>query len=146
MQGLAFAAASATLAAVFGVQVRGRKAANAQIAFMLLSLLAVAVSIAWKFLVFIVMWPWRLLVMAWQLMLLIPYAWEQLKRSVTSWRIQRVREQLPVNTLNTLQYWDVARLIAALTLVSVGWGQGRSIMQARPELERQLSLQRWSLC
>lgn len=127
-------------AKVFGVQMRGRKAANAQMAFMLLSLVAMAVTVAFKLMVFLLVWAWRLLVMAWRLLLLAPYGWEQLKRIIRYWRIQRVRKQLPADKLNTLRSWDTPRLIAALALVSVGWGQGKSLNQARPELEDKLSV------
>lgn len=127
-------------AKVFGVQMRGRKAANAQMAFMLLSLVAMAVTVAFKLMVFLLVWAWRLLVMAWRLLLLAPHGWEQLKRIIRNWRIQRVRKQLPADKLNTLRSWDTPRLIAALALVSVGWGQGRPLRQARPELEEQLSV------
>jgi len=128
-------------AKVFGVQMRGRKAANAQMAFMFLSLVAVAASVAFRLMVFLLVWAWRLLVMGWQLLMLIPYGWEQLKRIITSWRIQRMRNQLPGDLLDTLGSWDATRLVAALALATHGWGRGQLLSSARGELEEQLSNQ-----
>ncbi|PAU86343.1 DNA-binding protein [Pseudomonas sp. WN033] len=132
-------------AKVFGVQMRGRKAANAQMAFMFLSLVAVAASEAFRLMVFLLVWAWRLLVMGWQLLMLIPYGWEQLKRNITSWRIQRMRNQLPGDLLDTLGSWDATRLVAALALAAHGWGRGQLLSRARDELEAQLSIQGDSL-
>lgn len=126
---------------VFGVQMRGRKAANAQMAFMLLSLVAVAASVAFRLIVFLLVWACRLLVMGWHLLMLIPYGWEQLKRIITSWRIQRMRNQLPGDLLDTLGSWDATRLVAALALAAHGWGRGQLLSRARDELEAQLTSQ-----
>ncbi|WP_022964292.1 hypothetical protein [Halopseudomonas pelagia] len=128
-------------AKVFGVQMRGRKAANAQMAFMFLSLVAVAASVAFRLVVFLLVWAWRLLVMGWQLLMLIPYGWEQLKRIITSWRIQRMRNQLPGDLLDTLGSWDATRLVAALALATHGWGRGQLLSKARDELQAQLTSQ-----
>lgn len=127
-------------AKVFGVQMRGRKAANAQMVFMFLSLVAVAASVAFRLMVFLLVWTWRMLVMGWQLLMLIPYGWEQLKCNVMGWRIRRIRNELSTQLLNTLCTWDASRLIAALVLASHGWGRGIPLNLARSELEQQLSI------
>lgn len=128
-------------AKVFGVQMRGRKAANAQMAFMFLSLVAVAASVAFRLMVFLLVWAWRLLVLGWQLLMLIPYGWEQLKRTITGRRIQRMRNQLAGDLLDTLRSWDATRQVAALALAAHGWGRGQLLSKARDELEAQLSSQ-----
>lgn len=127
-------------AKVFGVQMRGRKAANAQMAFMLLSLVAMAVTVTFKLMVFLLVWAWRLLVMAWRLLLLAPYGWEQLKRSILGWRIRRMRNQLPGGLLDTLGTWNTEHLVAALALVTHGWGRGVPLSQARVELQECFSI------
>lgn len=126
-------------AKVFGIQMRGRKAANAQLAFMLLSLIAVVASLAFRVIWVLLNWAWRLLVMAWQLLMLTPYGWEQLQRKLTAWRVARRRNQLSVAQLATLGRWDATQLIAALALACCGWGRGLPLQQVHAALAHELS-------
>lgn len=123
-------------AKLFGVQVRGRKAANAHLAFMLVSLLVTMTAALLGMLLLLLQWLMALGSICWRLLLQIPDRILDLKQWFADRRLQRARAALPAAGVQQIAAWPAANQYAAVALIFLGWGRGESASQAVPAITR----------
>lgn len=113
-------------AKLFGVQVRGRKAAHLQLAYMGLMAAALVLSLAVKLLVgafTVLLW---IAETGYRAVLAAPYALRMLWRR---WQRKRLAKKLPrleAACELDLESWSPEGLLAGALLLLAGWGRGRS--------------------
>ncbi|SDR88447.1 hypothetical protein SAMN05216198_0677 [Halopseudomonas litoralis] len=123
-------------AKLFGVQVRGRKAANAHLAFMLVSLLVTMTATLLGMLLLLLQWLMALGGFCWRLLLQIPDRIQQSQQWFAERQLQRARAALPAAGVQQIAAWPAANQYAAVALAILGWGRGESASQAVPAITR----------
>ena len=123
-------------AKMFGVQIRGKNAAAAQVFFMFFTLMFEVVRAATQVLLTILSWVWALLGALWRLLSMTPYAMQQVMRSWRNRSIRRAQRRLPDAIQSTIGSWNNNQLINAATLVFLAWGRGKAPREVLPFLQQ----------
>ena len=121
-----------------GIQVRGRKAAQFQLVYMLLVAAASLLQLVLGLVVWLGQAVVALLGLFYRLALATPYALQVLRRRL---RNRRAEERMPdVEALFTASpsQWSREELLGALLLVFAGWGRGRKAVSAAEKVAPRL--------
>ncbi|MFP4259041.1 MAG: hypothetical protein ACLFRE_08545 [Desulfovermiculus sp.] len=136
-------------AKLFGVQLRGRKAANLQLVYMGLAAILTLAGLLLK-LTMGVFWvlAWTLDI-AYRSALAAPYALRMLARRLRNQRLSKTVARLETELGEDLGSWRQGELIAGTLLILAAWGREReateeavSLQQALAEIEQEELLQR----
>ena len=108
-----------------GVQVRGKKAAQLQMAYMLVMLVVYLLQLVLMAVVALVRIGIALLALLYRLALATPYAIAVVRRRGRNWRLSRVLTEQHRLLQPPIPSWPADQLRAGLLLVLCGWGRGR---------------------
>ena len=126
-------------AKLFGVQLRGRKAANLQLVYMGLVAAAVLIGLLLK-LAMGVFWllAWAL-DLAYRSALAAPYALKMLARRLRNRKLSKTVAKLETELGEDLDSWRQEQLIAGTLLISAAWGREREATEEALSLQQAIS-------
>ncbi|WP_157976797.1 hypothetical protein [Parahaliea mediterranea] len=116
---------------LLGVQVRGKNAAYAHAAYLVLTAVAAFIQMLIAVALTLAQWGWQLLQLIWRLALATPYGLEVLRRKLRNRQIRRTQMGLNSNVAASFEDWSEMKVIAAIALAFIAWGRGRD---ARAEI------------
>lgn len=119
-------------AKLFGVQVRGKNAATAQMVFILFAGAAQLLGVAYQLLLLLLSGIWSLLKMLWGLLSMTPYGVQQVVRAWRNRAIKRAQKRLPNSIKASLAEWSGEQLTVATTLAFLAWGRGKPTQTVLP--------------
>ncbi|MBG58808.1 MAG: DNA-binding protein [Porticoccus sp.] len=122
-------------AKLFGVQVRGKNAAYAQAAYLVLTAVATFFQLLIAVTLTLAQWGWQLLQLLWGLVLATPYELEVLRRKFRNRKIRRAQMALTSNVAASFEDWAEMKVVAAIALAFIAWGRGRDARAEIPWLK-----------
>jgi hypothetical protein len=120
-------------AKLFGVQVRGKKAAQLQLVYMLFLLLYQAITLLANTVVMLLKLLWLVAQQLYQGLLAV-MDWVNTRRAARTQSLHRAAltqalldsDKLPLEIVNALQHWTLSQQQSALLWIIAAWGQGHS--------------------
>ncbi|MDY0205693.1 MAG: helix-hairpin-helix domain-containing protein [Pseudomonas sp.] len=125
---------------IAGVQLRGKKAANIQLIYMLLFSLSQSVQMAWHALRYVLQLLIMLLTWVLERVLSIPYGLGVLKQRISHARLKRSFKTAQLLFQPEISEWTQPELLTAMQLILVGWGAGLTADEAALRLIQYIHL------
>ena len=126
-------------AKLFGVQVRGKNAAYAQAAYLVLAASTTFIQLLIAGALTLAQWGWRLLQIVWRLVQAAPYGLEVLRGKIRNRKIRRAQRALTADVTASFEDWSELKVVAAIALAFIAWGRGRDARAEIPWLKMAVS-------
>ncbi|MDY7218491.1 helix-hairpin-helix domain-containing protein [Denitrificimonas sp. JX-1] len=125
---------------IAGVQLRGKKAANIQLIYMLLFSLTQSVQMAWHALKYVLQLIITLVIWLFDRVLSIPYGLDVLKQRISHARLKRSFKTARLLFQPEISEWTQPELLTAMQLILLGWGAGITADEAALRLTQHIHL------
>ena len=125
-------------AKLLGVQVRGKNAVYAHIAYVVVTAIVACIQLMLALILTLAQWAWQILKIALKLALAAPYGLVVLQRRFRNWQVRKAQTQLSPAFIETLETWSEDQIVAATALAFLAWGRGFDLQLALQPLKEAL--------